>query len=241
MANSGLSRAISYLALRVSEWGKGYKLQRATQPLMALTKESAADEDTREIAVEAWNLVFGKVLFTFLRLPVDWVTGYQINDPLVCDQFLYKNLVWAGTGETEVLISRRRIRKERPEHDFTLKVVVDLQKNGPVAPSPKDLAGQHKKQGHQVLRSGRLTAGGHAGSYVLSTSTRRRFGILGRPQLIAKLEAYIPCTETTRLLALSWTSPSSKTIIDCADELIASLNSVLCHGHDVQPSEEWPS
>lgn len=209
---------------------------------MTLTDKPAADEeDTREIAVEAWNLVFGRALFTFLQLPAEWVTGYQINDPLVCDSFLYKNLVWAGTGETEVLISRRRSHKGRPEHDFTLRVVADLQKKGPVAPKPSDLVRQREKEGHRVLRSGRLTAGGHAGSYVLSTSTRRILGVVGPTRLVAKLEGYIPCRQTTRLLTLTWTSPSSKNVIDCADQLVASLNSVLCHGHDVQPSEDFPS
>jgi hypothetical protein len=191
----------------------------------------------REIAVEAWNIVFGRAMFVYLRLPDEWVTGFQINEPLVCNRFLYKNLVWAGTGETDVLISRMRGKGGRPVHEFTLKVVAELQKRGPVAPDPKDLASRHEKKGHRVLDSGKLNAGGHVGSYILWTTSRHRLRVIGLHRPGAKLEGYIPCTETTRLLKLTWTSPVPNLVIDHSAWLIASLNSVLCHGHDTQLDE----
>lgn len=190
------------------------------------------DDGTREIAIEAWNIFFGRAMFNYIRVPESWVTGYQLNEPLVTNRFLYKNRMWVGIGETECLISSQRNGANRPNLDFTLKVVVDLQKQGPVAPTPDDLLTRHMKKDREVVEHGELRAGNHAGSYALWIGYRRRFGIIGRPILIANLEGYIPCEETARLLTFTWKSQSSEMILENASKLVASLNSVLCHGHE---------
>jgi len=196
------------------------------------------EDDTREIAIEAWNIIFGRALFTYIRIPASWVTGFQLNEPLVANRFLYKNLVWVGTGEIECLISRERPKHERPNLDFRLKVATDLMKKGPVAPTPNDLVRRYEEKGYRIEDCGELHAGDHQGSYVLWTAYRRRFRIAGKPRLVARLEGYIPCDETKRLLTLTWTSPSPNLILEHSSELIRSLNSVLCHGHEVQPDEK---
>ncbi len=193
--------------------------------------------EMREIAIEAWNIIFGRALFTYISLPTPWVTGYQINDPVVTNRILYRNLMWVGVGETECLISREGGEQKRPILDFKLKVTVDLQREGPVAPSSETLQKHHEKKGHQIIKQGELQAGGHTGRFVVWKSHRPRFYIFGSPRLIARIEGYIPCDETNRLLTLTWTSPSSNLILKHSDTLIACLNSILCHGHDLAPDE----
>ncbi len=193
---------------------------------------------TREICIEAWNMLFGRAVFAYISLPAAWVTGYQINDPLVTNRFLYKNLVWVGAGEIECLISRGHGPEKRPNLDFRVKVVVDLQKDSLAAPSPEDLFKRHDKKGHEVIEHGKLHTGGHIGSYVLWASSRPRFGVFGRPRFNAQLHGYRPCDDTSRLVKVVWTSPSPELILEHSDELIASMTSMLCHGREMEPHED---
>jgi hypothetical protein len=195
-------------------------------------------DSTREICVEAWNMLFGRAIFAYIFLPTSWVTGYQMNDPLVTNRFLYKDRVWVGAGEIECLLSREHGPEKRPILDFRVKIIVDLHKETPVAPSPEDLLDQHVKKGREVVEHGTLVTGGHIGSYILWTSTRPRFGVFGSPRLNAQLLGYIPCDETSRLLKVVWTSPSPELILNQSDVLVSSLNLILCHGHDVQTYED---
>ncbi|MFW9793663.1 MAG: hypothetical protein ACFFEE_05145, partial [Candidatus Thorarchaeota archaeon] len=133
-------------------------------------------DGTREICVEAWNMIFGRAIFIYLYLPASWVTGYQMNDPLVTNRFLYKDRVWVGAGEIECLLSRERGPEKRPNLDFKVKIMVDLCKENPIAPTPEDLLDQHVKKDREVFKHGSLDTGGHIGSYVLWTSTSPRFG-----------------------------------------------------------------
>ena len=189
-------------------------------------------KDTREISIEAWNMFFGRAMFAYIRLPESWVTGYQINDPMVTNRFLYKNLVWVGVGDVECLISCMKSDDKRPSLDFKLKVAVDLKKEGVEAPNLEEIRRVHVEKGHDVIECDELTAGGHEGSYILWTEMRRRFIIAGEHQLYAKLIGYIPCIETNRLLTLTWTSPVHELLLEHSGKLIDSLNSVSCHGHD---------
>jgi hypothetical protein len=194
--------------------------------------DNQEENDTREISIEAWNMVFGRAMFAYIRLPVSWITGYQINEPMVTNRFLYKNLVWVGVGDVECLISCRRGEKKRPSLDFKLKVAVDLKKDGPIAPGPDEIHRNHVEKGHEVIDCKKLHAGGHEGSYILWTAMRRRFIVAGEHRLQAKLIGYIPCTETNRLLTLSWTSPRPELLLEHSGKLIDTLNSVMCHGHN---------
>lgn len=195
-------------------------------------------DGTREICVEAWNMLFGRAIFAYIFLPDSWITGFQINDPLVTNRFLYKDRVWVGSGEIECLISREHGQEKRPNLDFRIKIIVDLRKETPVAPSPETLHERNFKKGREVVEHGELHTGGHIGSYVLWTSSRPRFGVFGSPRLNAQMLGYIPCEETSRLLKVVWTSPSPELIIDQSDVLVSSLNLILCHGHDVQSYED---
>ena len=192
----------------------------------------------REICVEAWNMLFGRAIFAFLFLPESWVTGYQMNDPLVTNRFLYKDRVWVGAGETECLISREHGQEKRPNLDFRVKIIVELKKDSPVAPSPEILFEQNYNKGREVVKHGELHTGGHLGSYILWTSERPRFKIFGSPRLNAQMVGFIPCEETSRLIKVTWTSPSPQLILDESETLISSLNSTLCHGHDVESYED---
>ena len=195
-------------------------------------------DSTREICIEAWNMLFGRAIFTYIFLPTSWVSGYQMNDPLVTNRFLYKDRVWVGAGEIECLLSREHGSDKRPNLDFRMKIVVDLCKENTVAPSPEDLLDQHVKKGREIVEHGELDTGGHVGSYVLWTSTRPRFGIFGSPRLNAQMIGYIPCDITSRLIEVIWTSPSPELILDESDVLVSSLKSILCHGHDVESYED---
>lgn len=195
-------------------------------------------DDTREICVEAWNMLFGRAIFAFLFLPDSWVTGYQMNDPLVTNRFLYKDRVWVGSGEIECLISRRHGKEKRPNLDFRAKIVVELKKDSPIAPSPETLLEEHFNKGRQVEEHGELHTGDHIGSYILWTTMRPRFGIFGSPRLNAQLMGFIPCDETSRLIKVIWTSPTPELIVEESDVLISSLNSLLCHGHDIESYED---
>lgn len=200
--------------------------------------EILTEENSREIAIEAWNMIWGRAMFAFIRLPLSWVTGYQLNDPFVTNRFLFKNIIWVGAGEIECLISRQLGKEKRPEHDFTLKLKVDLQKEGPITPNTNDLVQFHKKKNHQVLDHGVLQTGDHKGIYILWTMKKRRFLIAGKHNLVAKLEGFVPCNITNRLLEFTWTSPSSNLIFDHSAEIIAVMNSALCHGHEILPDNE---
>ena len=193
---------------------------------------SQSGNDTREISIEAWNMVFGRAVFAYIELPESWITGYQINDPFVTNRLLYNNLVWVGIGEVECIISRERGQDTYPSLDFKLRIVVNLQKDGPIAPSPDDLFLQHEEKGHEVIEFGKLKAGNHQGSYILWTKSHKRFIIFGENRPSTRLVGYIPCSETTRLLTLTWTSPESNLIINHSSNLIESFNTVLCHGHE---------
>jgi hypothetical protein len=199
--------------------------------------EKQAD-NTREVCIEAWNMLFGRAIFAYIFLPDSWVTGYQMNDPLVTNRFLYKGRVWVGSGEIECLISRKHGQEKRPNLDFRIMILADLKKGIPVAPSPEELLEENYKKSREIVEHGELHTGGHLGSYVLWTSTRPRFGIIGSPRLNAQMVGFIPCEETSRLLKITWTSPSPELILDESDILISSLNSILCHGHDVQSYED---
>jgi hypothetical protein len=195
-------------------------------------------DNMREICVEGWNMLFGRAIFAFIYLPDSWVTGYQMNDPLVTNRFLYKDRVWVGSGETECLISREHGQEKRPNLDFKVRIVVELKKDTPTAPSPETLFEQSFKRGREVVEHGELHTSGHQGSYVLWTSKRPRFGIFGSQRLNAQMHGFIPCEETSRLIKVIWTSPSPQLILDESDVLISSLNSILCHGHDVESYED---
>jgi hypothetical protein len=196
-------------------------------------------DDMREICVEAWNMLFGRAIFAFLYLPESWVTGYQMNDPLVTNRFLHKDRVWVGSGETECLISREHGQEKRPNLDFKVKIKVELKKDTPVAPSPEMLLEQNYKKGRDLVKHGELHTGGHLGSYILWSSEHPRFRIFGSPRLNAQMVGFIPCDETSRLIKVTWTSPSPELILDESDVLISSLNSILCHGHDVESYEYY--
>jgi len=195
-------------------------------------------DDTREVCVEAWNMLFGRAIFAYIFLPDSWLTGFQINEPLVTNRFLYKDRVWVGSGEIECLISRERGQEKHPNLDFRIKIIVDLRKETPVAPSPETLLERNFKKGREVVEHGELYTGDHIGSYVLWTSSRPRFGVFGSSRLNAQMIGYIPCEETSRLLKVVWTSPSPELIIDQSDVLVSSLNLILCHGHDLQSYED---
>jgi hypothetical protein len=195
-------------------------------------------DDTREVCVEAWNMLFGRAVFAYIFLPDSWLTGFQINDPLVTNRFLYKDRVWVGSGEIECLISRERGQEKHPNLDFRIKIIVDLRKETPVSPSPETLLERNFKKGREVVEHGELHTGDHIGSYVLWTSSRPRFGVFGSSRLNAQMIGYIPCEETSRLLKVVWTSPSPELIIDQSDVLVSSLNLILCHGHDLQSYED---
>lgn len=192
----------------------------------------------REVCVEAWNMLFGRAIFAFLFLPASWVTGYQMNDPLVTNRFLYKDRVWVGSGEIECLISRRHGTEKRPDLDFRAKIVVELKKDTPIAPSPETLLEQHFNKGREVVEHGELHSGDHVGSYILWTAMRPRFGFFGSPRLSAQLIGYVPCDETSRLIKVIWNSPIPELIIEESNVLISSLNSLLCHGHDIESYED---
>ncbi|MFX0055524.1 MAG: hypothetical protein ACFFAD_11415 [Candidatus Hermodarchaeota archaeon] len=195
-------------------------------------------DDMREVCVEAWNMLFGRAIFAFLFLPDSWVTGYQMNDPLVTNRFLYKDRVWVGSGEIECLISRRHSTEKRPNLDFRAKIVVELKKDTPIAPSPETLLEHHFNKGREVVEHGELHSGDHIGSYILWASKRPRFGFFGSPRLNAQLIGFVPCDETSRLIKVIWTSPTPELIIEESDVLISSLNSLLCHGHDIESYED---
>lgn len=195
---------------------------------------SQSSNDTREISIEAWNIIFGRAVFAYIELPESWITGYQINDPFVTNRILYNNLVWVGVGEVECIISRERGQETYPSLDFKLKIIVNLQKDGPIAPSPDDLFLQHQEKGHEVVDYGRLHAGNHQGSYILWTESHKRFILFGESRAYSRLVGYIPCNSTNRLLILTWTSPESSLIINYSSDLIESFNSVLCHAHEVE-------
>ncbi|MFW9799551.1 MAG: hypothetical protein ACFFD9_03895 [Candidatus Thorarchaeota archaeon] len=201
-------------------------------------KPGRQKDGTREICVEAWNMLFGRAIFAYIFLPDSWITGFQINDPLVTNRFLYKDRVWVGSGEIECLISREHRQEKRPNLDFRIKIIVDLRKETPIAPSPETLHERNFKKGREVVEHGELHTGNHIGSYVLWTSSRPRFGVFGSPRFNAQMIGYIPCEETSRLLQVVWTSPSPELIIDQSDVLVSSLNLILCHGHDVQSYED---
>ena len=192
----------------------------------------------REICVEAWNMLFGRAIFAYFCLPASWVTGYQMNDPLVTNRFLYKDRVWVGSGETECLISRKHGPEKRPDLDFRIKVIVDLKKDTPVAPSPEILLEENYRKGREVVEHGELRTGDHIGSYILWTSTHPRFRVFGTPRLNAQLIGFIPCDATSRLMKIIWTSPTPTLILEESDVLISSLNAILCHGHDIESYED---
>ncbi len=195
-------------------------------------------EGTREVCVEAWNMIFGRAVFVYLFLPRSWITGYQLNDPLVTNRFLYKDRVWVGSGEIECLISREHGQQKHPDLDFRTKILVDLKKGFPTPPSPQSLRKQAVKKGREVVDCGELHTGGHSGSYILWKSYRPRFGIFGSPRLNAQLQGFIPCEETSRLIEVIWTSPTPSLVIDQSEVLIEALNSILCHGHDIESYED---
>ncbi|MFW9846403.1 MAG: hypothetical protein ACFFD6_06635 [Candidatus Thorarchaeota archaeon] len=195
-------------------------------------------DDTREVCVEAWNMIFGRAIFVFLFLPDSWVTGYQMNDPLVTNRFLYKDRVWVGAGEIECLISRRHGTEKRPSLDFRAKIIVELARDAPIAPSPEMLLEENFRKGREVVKHGELHSGDHVGSYVLWTAMRPRFGFFGPPRLKAQLIGFVPCDETSRLVKVIWTSPTPELIVEESDVLISSLNSLLCHGHDIESYED---
>lgn len=196
------------------------------------------EEETREIAIEAFSLIWGRAMFAFIRLPASWVTGYQLNEPFVTNRFLYKNLIWVGVGEIECLISRALDKEKRADLEFKLKLKVDLQSNELVSPTVRELKERHERKGHQIVKHGELIAGGHKGSFILWTTQKPRFILFGKRRLSVKLEGYIPCDDTKRLLELSWTSPSPSLVLEHAEELINIFNSVLCHGHEVVPDDK---
>jgi hypothetical protein len=181
-------------------------------PLIDVGKmvDSQSNNNTREISIEAWNMVFGRAMFAYINLPESWITGYQINDPFVTNRFLYNDLVWVGVGDVECIISRERLHEKRPPLDFKLKLIVTLKKDGPIAPTPIELFTEHEEKGHEVIKHGELFAGGHQGSYILWTKLHRRFILFGEHRLYAKLIGYIPCEETNRLLTFIWTSPEPR-------------------------------
>ncbi len=190
-------------------------------------------DGTREVTVEAWNMLLGKAIFCFIYLPESWVTGYQLDEPFVTNRFMYKGRVWVGSGDTECLISRTHGEEKRPELDFRMKLVVEMKKEFLTAPSPEDLIEKSVKKGYEVVDYGDLNTGGHSGSYILWTSNRPRFGFLGSPSLKAQMVGYVPCEDTSRLFKIIWTSPKPELLLDQSDVLVSTLNQILCHGHDV--------